>query len=128
MKRSDDFGAAWSVRKNFNTDTVSARQFFPQIAVHQTSGKVVAPWYDTGNSPGAGAAFVYWGSGSGGVSSAVFYGDQAYANFGTSLAATAQLSQDHYLDIIVGAPGENNRQGAVYVFSCDSATVWYYTP
>jgi hypothetical protein len=43
---SDDNGTNWTGRLKINTDSTTTSQFFPRIAVDQTSGKVAVSWYD----------------------------------------------------------------------------------
>jgi hypothetical protein len=43
---SDNNGTNWSSALKVNTDGTTSSQFFPRIAVDQTSGKVAVSWYD----------------------------------------------------------------------------------
>jgi hypothetical protein len=43
---SDNNGTNWSNALKINTDITTTSQFFPRIAVDQTSGKVAVSWYD----------------------------------------------------------------------------------
>jgi hypothetical protein len=43
---SNNNGTNWSNPLKINTDTTATSQFFPHIAVDQSSGKVAASWYD----------------------------------------------------------------------------------
>jgi hypothetical protein len=43
---SDDDGAAWTSAVKVNANGTNTSQFFPRIAVDQTSGKVAVSWYD----------------------------------------------------------------------------------
>jgi hypothetical protein len=43
---SDDNGTNWSGTLRVNTDSGTNSQFFPKLAVDQTSGKVAVSWYD----------------------------------------------------------------------------------
>jgi hypothetical protein len=43
---SDNSGTNWSSALKVNTDNTTTSQFFPRIAVDQTSGKVAVSWYD----------------------------------------------------------------------------------
>ena len=47
---SDNYGATWSDRLRVNNDTTTRSQFFPAIAVDQTSGLVAVSWYDCRNN------------------------------------------------------------------------------
>src|SRR6266853_2816570 len=46
VKYSSDNGTNWSTALKVNTDGTNTSQFFPRIAVDQTSGKVAVSWYD----------------------------------------------------------------------------------
>jgi hypothetical protein len=43
---SDNNGATWPNKVRVNTDSTTTSQFFPRIAVDQSSGKVAVSWYD----------------------------------------------------------------------------------
>lgn len=51
LVKSTDGGSTWSGPTKVNDDTGTATQFFPWVAVDQTTGIVVASWYDTRNDP-----------------------------------------------------------------------------
>jgi hypothetical protein len=51
---SDDNGATWSTPVQVNDDTTTNSQFWPRLAVDQTSGNVAVSWYDARNDPGSG--------------------------------------------------------------------------
>ena len=46
VRFSDNDGATWSVRRRVNDDVTTNSQFFPRIAVDQTTGAVGVGWYD----------------------------------------------------------------------------------
>jgi hypothetical protein len=46
VMHSDNNGATWPNKVRVNTDSTTTSQFFPRIAVDQTTGKVAASWYD----------------------------------------------------------------------------------
>jgi len=46
VKYSNDNGTNWTTQLKINTDNTTTSQFFPRIAVDQTSGKVAVSWYD----------------------------------------------------------------------------------
>jgi hypothetical protein len=48
---SDDNGTNWTSALRINTDNGTNSQFFPRIAVDQTSGKVAVSWYDCRGDP-----------------------------------------------------------------------------
>jgi hypothetical protein len=48
---STNNGTSWSTALKVNTDSTSSSQFFPRIAVDQTSGKVAVSWYDCRDDP-----------------------------------------------------------------------------
>src|SRR5262249_9006156 len=52
---SDDDGATWSTPVQVNDDTSGNSQFFPRLAVDQTTGIVAMSWYDCRNDTGSGA-------------------------------------------------------------------------
>jgi hypothetical protein len=52
VRYSDDNGASWSPPIKVNDDTGTNSQFFPTIAVDQSTGNVAVGWYDARNSPG----------------------------------------------------------------------------
>jgi hypothetical protein len=66
---SDNDGATWSSPLRVNTDAGTNSQFFPKIALDQTSGNIAVVWYDCRNSP-ANNRVELWGtvSTNGGVS------------------------------------------------------------
>jgi hypothetical protein len=51
FRYSDDNGSTWSAATRLNDDTGTANQFWPSLAVDQTSGNVAAVWYDARNDP-----------------------------------------------------------------------------
>jgi len=72
---------------------------------------VGAPLYDNGQAD-EGRAFVYHGSSSGLGTAASWTGesDQAGAQFGASVAGAADVNDDGYSDVLVGAPLYDNGQ------------------
>ncbi|NOY27125.1 MAG: hypothetical protein GXP62_14750 [Oligoflexia bacterium] len=70
---------------------------------------------------GAGAVLAFIGRSSGSFttsdSDARFVGSVDGQRLGTSLAMPTDLDQDGILDVIAGAPGDNDSAGATYVFS-----------
>ena len=46
VNETDKNGTNWTTLVKINTDGTSTSQFFPRIAVDQTSGKVAVSWYD----------------------------------------------------------------------------------
>ena len=81
---------------------------------------VGAPFFDNGEGV-EGAAFVYYGSGSGLSTMPVWRAesDQAGARFGISVAGAGDVNGDGHADVIVGAPkfdsGQAN-EGAAFVY------------
>jgi hypothetical protein len=51
LQFSDDQGATWSPRQRVNDDGIGNSQFFPNLSVDPTSGKVLISWYDTSRDP-----------------------------------------------------------------------------
>ena len=51
MYSDDDNGVTWSTRLRVNDDVTSNSQFFPGIAVDQTTGLIAISWYDCRNDP-----------------------------------------------------------------------------
>jgi hypothetical protein len=51
VRYSDDLGVHWSSPVRVDDDTTDTSQFFPAIAVDQTTGYVAVTWYDTRNDP-----------------------------------------------------------------------------
>jgi len=47
VRYSDDNGATWRAPVRVNDDQTAASQFWPSLAVDQTSGNVALSWYDT---------------------------------------------------------------------------------
>jgi hypothetical protein len=43
---SDNNGSTWTGKIRVNKDSTTTSQFFPRIAVDQTTGKVAVSWYD----------------------------------------------------------------------------------
>jgi len=72
---------------------------------------VGAPDYDNGQTD-EGRAYLYLGSASGLASTPAWTaeGDQASANFGTSVAPAGDVNDDGYSDVLVGAPWYDNGQ------------------
>ena len=94
---------------------------------------VGAAQYDHGQTD-EGAAFCYLGSlyGLSDTAQWMAEGDQANARFGASVAGAGDVDGDGYRDIIVGAPGLNNDQGAAFVYKgsdagLGSTHVWHHT-
>lgn len=48
---SSNFGQTWSKPVLVNPDAGSSSEFFPSIAVDQSSGNLAVSWYDTRNDP-----------------------------------------------------------------------------
>jgi hypothetical protein len=55
LRSSDNNGQTWSARVRVNDDSTPYSQFFPRIAVDQTTGNVALTWYDARNDNGSGA-------------------------------------------------------------------------
>jgi hypothetical protein len=51
LQHSDDNGRTWSTPVQINTDITNRTQFFPKVAVDQTTGNVAIAWYDCRNDP-----------------------------------------------------------------------------
>ncbi len=62
VRYSDDDGATWSSRVKINDDSSGRAQFLPYVAVDQTTGDLVATWYDARNDPTNHDAIEYWGA------------------------------------------------------------------
>jgi hypothetical protein len=54
LRYSDDGGTTWSAPQMLNDDNTGRSQFFPRVAVDQTSGNVGVAWYDCRLDPGSG--------------------------------------------------------------------------
>ena len=84
-----------------------------------------APSSQTATS-GVGATFLYRGTGGSPALSWVQAGDNANANFGTSVANAGDLNGDGFADIVIGAPHNGAylaNSGAVFIFhGADSAS------
>ncbi|MDF1800854.1 MAG: integrin alpha [Planctomycetota bacterium] len=72
----------------------------------------------TNGEPDEGAARVYHGSamGLGATVAWTMESDQAFANFGTSVASAGDVNGDFHSDVIVGAPGPNSFSGSAFVY------------
>jgi hypothetical protein len=68
----------------------------------------------TNGQPGEGAAFVYYGSitGINTIAAVILEANQAFAQFGVSVASAGDVNGDGYSDVIVGAWQYSNGQGA----------------
>ena len=55
VRFSDDGGNTWSAAKRVDDDTTGRSQFFPRVAVDQSTGNVAVAWYDCRLDPGSGA-------------------------------------------------------------------------
>ena len=55
MRFSDDNGKTWSAPIKVDDDTSGRSQFFPRVAVDQSTGNVAVAWYDCRLDPGSGA-------------------------------------------------------------------------
>ena len=62
ITHSDNDGATWSTPVKINDDGGAKTQFLPEIAVDQSTGNVLATWYDTRNSGGGNDTFQYFAS------------------------------------------------------------------
>ena len=51
LRYSDNNGSTWGSAVRLNNDAGTANQFWPSLAVDQTTGHVAAVWYDTRNDP-----------------------------------------------------------------------------
>jgi hypothetical protein len=81
---------------------------------------VGAPYYDNGEN-NEGAAFVYYGSSSGLLTTAYWIteGNQSSARFATSVATAGDVNGDGFSDVIIGAPDYDNGQvdeGQVFLY------------
>ena len=114
MRESDEAGAlfGWSVAGagNVNGDA------FADVIVGASD-------HDNGTLTNAGAAYVFYGSGSGLATTpaAVLECDQANAYFGNSVSGAGDVNGDGYADVIVGAPYHDNGAlmtdaGAAFVY------------
>jgi hypothetical protein len=79
-----------------------------------------APGYDNGSSTDVGAAFVFFGNGTGLATSpsVTLLGEQSFAGFGNAVA-TANVNGDAYSDIAVSAPfftADQTREGVVFIY------------
>ena len=88
-----------------------------------------APWYDNGQAD-EGRAFVHLGSATGLAATAAWTaeGDQAGAQFGTSVACAGDVNGDGYSDVIVGAPWYDNGQadeGRAFVYHGSASGLGY---
>lgn len=45
------------------------------------------------------------------------------ARFGMAIVAVPDLNQDSFTDVVVGAPLEDNGQGAIYIYNGDQRTI-----
>lgn len=45
------------------------------------------------------------------------------ARFGMAIAAVPDLNQDGFNDVVVGAPLEENGQGAIYIYNGDAKSI-----
>ncbi len=50
-------------------------------------------------------------------------GSQKNARFGTAITAVPDLNLDGFSDVVVGAPLEDNGQGAIYIYYGDRNTI-----
>jgi FG-GAP repeat len=78
----------------------------------------LSPSTSVGADGGDGAAYVYLG-GVGGLSttpSITFQGPTANGEFGISVAGAGDVNRDGFADVIVGASGVNNSDGAAYLY------------
>jgi hypothetical protein len=55
LRFSDDGGVTWSGATRVNDDTTDRSQFFPRVAVDNSTGNVAIAWYDCRLDPGSGA-------------------------------------------------------------------------
>jgi hypothetical protein len=56
LQHSDDNGATWSQAVKLNDDHTVNSQYFPAIALDQTTGNVAVSWHDTRNDLGTGGS------------------------------------------------------------------------
>ncbi len=75
---------------------------------------VGAPYADVGFS-NSGSAYVY--SGLDGSLRWSVHGPSTNAHLGTSVSGLGDVNADGYPDVVIGAPGANQAQGAAYVYS-----------
>ena len=85
------------------------------------AGDINGDGYDdivVGADGGNGAAYVYLGGASGlsTTPSITFQGPTANGDFGISVAGAGDVNRDGFADVIVGASGVNNSDGAAYLY------------
>jgi len=105
-----NFGKAVSGAGDVNGDG------YPEVVVG-------APRYNGTAGLSTGAAFLFYGTGSGVETTPRWSatGPQSYALFGTSISGGSDLSGDGLADVLVGAPevsvaGSNSKDGAAYAY------------
>lgn len=88
---------------------------------------VAAPFYSEGEREETGVVFVYLGQADmkfQPMKTLLTGSDKAGARFGSAIANLGDINKDTYTDIVVGAPYEDDLQGALYVYNGCKTGVW----
>ncbi|XP_053374563.1 integrin alpha-9-like [Mercenaria mercenaria] len=88
---------------------------------------VAAPFYSKGEREETGMVIVYLGQDDmtfKPMSTMLTGSDKSGARFGTAIASLGDLNKDKYNDIVVGAPYEDDLQGAIYVYNGCKTGIW----